>query len=90
MLWGIVLGWFLMFAVRRYRVHWGAFASFIAVVAGSGLLSFLFKSDLLGYYFIGVFAGFFGNVVLRAVGTAVGGKGGEALLDISALERRKE
>src|SRR5205823_4020019 len=31
---GSVLGWFLMFAVRRYKVQWGAFASFMAIVFG--------------------------------------------------------
>ena len=30
---GVVLGWFLMFAVRRYKVQWGAFASFMAAEA---------------------------------------------------------
>src|SRR2546422_589736 len=31
---GIVLGWFLLFAVRRYKVQWGAFAAFMAIVFG--------------------------------------------------------
>src|SRR5436309_2331633 len=66
---GTVLGWFLMFAVRRYKVQWGAFASFMAIVFGVSLMSFLYARDLLAYY-------------------AIGGKLGEGLLEISALERK--
>src|SRR5438132_1513263 len=32
---GIVLGWFILFAVRGYRVEWGAFAAFMAIVVGA-------------------------------------------------------
>src|SRR2546423_7217104 len=85
---GTVLGWFLMFAVRRYKVQWGAFASFMAIVFGVSLMSFLYARDLLAYYGIGVFLGFVANLVVRVAGTATGGKLGEGLLQISALERK--
>jgi hypothetical protein len=85
---GIVLGWFLMFAVRRYKVQWGAFASFMAIVFGVSLMSFLYSRDLLAYYGIGIFLGFVSNLVVRVAGTAAGGKLGEGLLEISALERK--
>src|SRR5256886_6369530 len=85
---GSVLGWFLMFAVRRYKVQWGAFASFMAIVFGVSLMSFLYARDLLAYYGIGVFLGFVANLVVRVAGTATGGKLGEGLLEISALERK--
>jgi len=86
---GTVLGWFLMFAVRRYKVQWGAFATFMAVVFGVSMLSFLYARDLLAYYGIGIFLGFVSNMVVRVAGTAAGGKLGEGLLEISALERKK-
>jgi len=86
---GIVLGWFLMFAVRRYKVQWGAFASFMAVVFGMSLMSFLYARDLLAYYGIGIFIGFISNMVIRVAGTTAGGKLGEGLLEISALERKE-
>lgn len=86
---GTVLGWFLMFAVRRYRVQWGAFATFMAVVFGVSMMSFLYARDLLAYYGIGVFLGFFANVTVRVAGTTAGGKLGEGLLEISAFERRE-
>ncbi|TLZ91307.1 MAG: hypothetical protein E6K04_06320 [Methanobacteriota archaeon] len=85
---GSVLGWFLMFAVRRYKVQWGAFASFMAIVFGVSLMSFLYARDLLAYYGIGIFLGFVSNMVVRVAGTAAGGKLGEGLLEISALERK--
>jgi len=85
---GSVLGWFLMFAVRRYKVQWGAFASFMAIVFGVSLMSFLYARDLLAYYGIGIFLGFVANMVVRVAGTAAGGKIGEGLLEISALERK--
>ncbi len=90
LLMGIVLGWLLIFAVRRYRVQWGAFAGFMAVIFGVGLLAFLFKNDLLAYYGIGIFVGFFANIVVRVIGTTVGGKLGQGLLDISAFDSKKE
>ncbi len=86
---GVVLGWFLLFAVRRYRVQWGAFAAFIAVVFGVGMLSFLYLRELLGYYGIGIFLGFVSNMVVRVAGTTAGGKLGEGLLEISAFERKE-
>src|SRR6266849_9222845 len=85
---GTVLGWFLLFAVRRYKVQWGAFASFMAIVFGVSLMSFLYARDLLAYSGIGIFLGFVSNLVVRVAGTATGGKLGEGLLEISALERK--
>jgi hypothetical protein len=82
---GIVLGWFLLFAVRRYRVQWGAFALFMSLLFGLGILGFLYMRDLLAYYGVGVFIGFFGNLVVRAIGTAVGGRVGQGLLEISTM-----
>lgn len=90
LLMGTVLGWFLIFAVRRYRVQWGAFAGFAAVIFGVTLLAFLFKTDLLGYYGIGMFLGFFANVVVRIAGTTIGGKLGQGLLDASAFDSKKD
>lgn len=87
---GAVLGWLLIFAVRRYRVQWGAFASFMAVIFGVGLLMFLYKVDLLGFYGIGIFIGFFSNLVVRAIGVAVGGKAGEGLLEIAAFRKKED
>src|SRR3989454_11785472 len=84
---GAVLGWLLIFAVRRYRVQWGAFASFMAGIFGGGLLTVLYKADLLGYYGVGVFVGFFANLIVRAGGIAVGGEAGEGLLAIAASNR---
>jgi hypothetical protein len=86
---GAVLGWLVIFAVRRYRVQWGAFASFMAVIFGVGLLTFLYKLDLLGYYGIWIFTGFFANLIVRAVGIAIGGKAGEGLLEIAAIKRKE-
>jgi hypothetical protein len=85
---GAVLGWLVIFGVRRYRVQWGAFAGFMAVIFGVGLLTFLFKADLLGYYGIGIFIGFFANLIVRAVGVATGGKAGEGLLEIAAYRSK--
>ncbi len=87
---GITLGWLVIFGVRRYRVQWGAFASFMSIVAGTTLIKFLYASDLLPYYAIGLFAGFFGNMAVRAAGTIVGGKVGEGLLEISMYREKVE
>lgn len=89
LLMGTVLGWFLLFAVRRYKVHWGAFAAFFAVGFGVSLMSFLYAKDLLAYYGIGIFVGFVANMVTRVAGVAAGGKLGEGLLEISTFGERK-
>src|SRR2546427_3915105 len=86
---GSVLGWFLMFAVRRYKVQWGAFAAFMAIVFGVSMMSFLYARDLLAYYGIGIFIGFVANMVVRVAGTTAGGKFREGLLEISAVERKE-
>ncbi len=89
LLMGTVLGWFLLFAVRRYRVQWGAFAAFFAVGFGVSLMSFLYARDLLAYYGIGIFVGFVANMITRVAGVAAGGKLGEGLLEISNFGERK-
>ncbi|MFQ6013560.1 MAG: hypothetical protein ACE5LS_07955 [Thermoplasmata archaeon] len=85
LLWGITLGWFLMFAIRRYKVHWGAFGTFLSVIMGSTLVKFLYAAELLPWYGIGLFIGVFGNVIARFTGAVVGGRAGEGLLEISAF-----
>jgi hypothetical protein len=87
---GAVLGWFLLFAVRRYKVQWGAFAAFFLIGFGTGLLSFLYARDLMAYYGIGVFLGFVANMVVRFAGVAVGGRVGDGLLEISAYPEDDE
>src|SRR2546425_11784741 len=85
---GAVLGWLVIFAVRRYRVQWGAFASFMAVIFGVGLFMFLYKGDLLGVYGIGIFIGFFSNLVVRAIGVTIGGKAGGGPPEIAGDQRK--
>jgi hypothetical protein len=87
---GVALGWFLLFAVRRYRVQWGAFALFMSAILGTTLIKFLYANELLPYYAIGLFLGFFGNMVVRATGTIVGGRVGQGLLEISAFSPPRE
>jgi len=90
LLMGTVIGWFLLFAVRRYRVQWGAFAAFFVIGFGVSMLSFLLAKDLLAYYGIGIFLGFVANMIVRVVGSVAGGKLGEGLHEISAFgESRK-
>ena len=50
----------------------------------------LYKVDLLGFYGIGIFIGFFSNLVVRAIGVTIGGKAGEGLLEIAAIKRKEE
>ncbi len=87
---GSVLGWFLLFAVRRYKVQWGAFATFFAIGFGVSLISWLYAKDLLAWYGIGIFLGFVANMVVRFAGIAAGGKVGEGLLEVSAFRVREK
>lgn len=90
LLMGVALGWLILFAVRRNRVQWGAFATFLTVILGSGLLKFLYATELLSWYGIGLFIGFAGNTVTRALGIVIGGRAGEGLLEIAAFTPRDE
>ncbi len=87
---GSVIGWFLLFAVRRYKVQWGAFATFFVIGFGVGLISWLYTKDLMAYYGIGIFLGFVANLVVRFAGIAAGGKVGEGLLEISAFRTHEK
>ncbi|MEE9593263.1 MAG: hypothetical protein V3W28_06765 [Thermoplasmata archaeon] len=90
LLWGITLGWFLMFAIRRYKVHWGAFGTFMSVIMGSTIVKFLYAEQLLPWYGIGLFVGLFGNLFARFAGTVIGGRAGEGLLEVSAFSVKAE
>ena len=87
---GVVLGWFLLFAVRRYKVQWGAFAAFFMIGFGVSLISWLYAKDLLAYYGIGIFLGFVANMIVRVAGITAGGKLGEGLLEISAFRSHEK
>ncbi len=87
---GVVLGWFLLFAVRRYKVQWGAFATFFVIGFGVSMVSWLYAKDLLAYYGIGIFVGFVANMAVRFAGIAAGGKVGEGLLEISAFRAHEK
>ncbi len=87
---GSVLGWFLLFAVRRYKVQWGAFATFFAIGFGVSLISWLYAKDLLAYYGIGIFLGFVANMIVRVAAITAGGKLGEGLLEISAFRSHEK
>src|SRR5947208_17071854 len=86
---GIVLGWFLLFAVRRYKVQWGAFAAFMAIVFGVSMMSFLYARGLLAYYGIGIFIGFVAPVVVRVAGAWAAGRFGGAPLASSGFQREE-
>src|SRR2546428_8049735 len=83
---GIVLGWFLLFAVRRYKVPGGAFAAFMGIVFGVSMMSFLYARDLLAYYGIGIFIGFVADMVVRVARTPGGGNVRQRLPQISPVD----
>ncbi len=87
---GVVLGWFLLFAVRRYKVQWGAFATFFVIGFGVSMVSWLYAKDLLAYYGIGIFLGFVANMIVRVAAITAGGKLGEGLLEISAFRAHEK
>src|SRR2546427_12081072 len=66
---GIVLGWFLLFAVRRYKVQWGALAGFMAILFGGSMRSLLYAPDLLADYWIGILIRFVRNHGVPVLGT---------------------
>jgi hypothetical protein len=67
---GLVVGWFLYY-VNRYRsgeVQLQDFVTVIGAIGGGAILAlFPAKSDLFGAYGLGLFAGFFGYLLVLAV-----------------------
>lgn len=62
---GAVVGWVLVLAVRRKGPDWVEFCGTVVVIlAGSALLN-LIQTGLLGYFWIGIFAGFLANILIR-------------------------
>src|ERR1700677_4711229 len=69
-LFGVVVGWITYRTLRRTTgaTHISDLASVVAAIGGGGIISLFQKSaTLLAYYGIGLFAGFFGYLLVAGI-----------------------
>ena len=62
---GIVFGWTLDHTAMQSGWDWKSYIGVLAAVVGGAGIDFLFKTDNVGYFWIGIFIGFAGNVAYR-------------------------
>ncbi len=64
---GSVVGWMLVRTMRQQDLDWKAFSGVVVMLVGGSGLNFLVDKNLVGYFWIGTFAGFVANIVARIV-----------------------
>jgi fluoride ion exporter CrcB/FEX len=62
---GIVIGWLLASTLRQNKIEWKHFSWLVTVIVGGSGLDYIFKTNLVGYFWIGIFIGFFANIIIR-------------------------
>ncbi len=62
---GIVFGWTLVHTAYEKEWDWKAYLAVLAAVVGGEGVDYLFKTDYVGYFWIGIFIGFAANIAIR-------------------------
>ncbi len=78
--WGIVLGWFFMFFIKRNGKDAKGIALILAAIGGTTFLTWLSNNVLLDEYGLGIAVGFFANIIVRIAGKTIGGKTGDGMV----------
>jgi uncharacterized membrane protein YeaQ/YmgE (transglycosylase-associated protein family) len=76
---GILVGWLLAYTMRRHGMGWWHFFAVVVFLGGGAVGSYslyvVFEMSSFGYFWIGVFVGFFANLIVRQVAERMGWKG---------------
>jgi len=56
-----------MFVLRRKTPDWKEFGGVVTLIVGGSTLTYLVQSGLLAYFWIGIFAGFFANIIAKVL-----------------------
>ena len=62
---GIVFGWILVKTVATDGWDWKAYDSVLAALVGGAGIDYLLKTSTAGYFWIGIFIGFFADNAIR-------------------------
>ncbi len=62
---GIVFGWTLVHTAYEKEWDWKAYVAVLAAVVGGSGVDYMFKTSYVGYFWIGIFAGFIANLLIR-------------------------
>jgi uncharacterized membrane protein YeaQ/YmgE (transglycosylase-associated protein family) len=60
---GAVMGWLMMYTVRRNKPDWKVFSGLVALIVGGSGLTYVVQTGLLPYFWIGIFAGFVADII---------------------------
>jgi hypothetical protein len=65
---GFVFGWILVHTAWEGKDTWDwkAYVGVLAAVVGGAGVDFMFKTNYVGYFWIGIFLGFLADVLIRA------------------------
>ncbi|MFB3888153.1 MAG: hypothetical protein ACE14S_01565 [Candidatus Bathyarchaeia archaeon] len=64
---GVVFGWMLVHSAYEKEWDWKGYVAVLAAVVGGSGVDYLFKTDYVGYFWIGIFLGFAANLLVRAI-----------------------
>jgi fluoride ion exporter CrcB/FEX len=63
---GFVFGWILVHTAWETTWDWKAYLAVLGAVVGGAGVDYLFKTNYVGYFWIGIFFGFLVDVLIRA------------------------
>ncbi len=64
---GIVFGWTLVHTAYEKEWDWKAYLAVLAAVVGGEGVDYLFQTNYVSYFWIGIFIGFIVNMVIRLI-----------------------
>lgn len=62
---GSIVGWLLVFTMRKKGMDWKVFGEVVVLIVGGSQLTMVAQKDLTGLFWIGTFAGFVVNILVH-------------------------
>jgi hypothetical protein len=62
---GTIVGWLLVFTMRKQGMDWKVFGEVAVLIVGGSQLTMITERDLVGPFWIGIFAGFVANIIVN-------------------------
>lgn len=62
---GSVIGWIIVYTMRKQAMDWKIFGELVLLIVGGNSLPILAEKNLHAYFWVGIFAGFFANIISK-------------------------
>lgn len=62
---GFVVGWIIVYTMRKQAMDWKIFGELVVLIVGGNSLQILAEKNLHAYFWMGIFAGFFANIIVK-------------------------